>query len=99
MSWVDPGGRLVVLGFAGGDIPVVKVNRLLMRNASVVGAGWGEWLRGDPGALAEVADGVAGLVGKGLRPPVTGRWPLERGREAVEALARGGVRGKVVLEP
>lgn len=63
-----PGGRLIVLGFAGGDIPVVKVNRLLLRNVSVVGGGWGEWLRGHPGALAEVADGVAALVGKGCGP-------------------------------
>lgn len=94
-----PGGTLVVAGFAAGGIPTIKVNRLLLRNVGVIGAGWGEWLRRHPEALAETAAGVAELVGDGLRPPVTGRFPLERGREAAELLAAGGVRGKVVLEP
>lgn len=94
-----PGGRLVVVGFAGGEIPLLKVNRLLLRNISVLGAGWGEWLRNSPTALGEVAGGVAGLVAKGLRPPVSGRYRLEHGREALEVLERGGVRGKVVIEP
>lgn len=94
-----PGGRLVVVGFAGGDIPQLKVNRLLLRNIAVVGAGWGEWLRTSPESLTQIADGVAGLVRNGLRPPVTGRYPLDRGHEAIEALASGGVRGKVVIEP
>ena len=37
------GGRLVVVGFAGGGIPEVKVNRLLLNNIEVVGAGWGAY--------------------------------------------------------
>src|SRR5207248_1070069 len=39
-----PEGRLVVVGFAGGTIPEVKVNRLLLRNISVLGAAWREFL-------------------------------------------------------
>ena len=44
-----PTGRLLVLGFTGGAIPEVKVNRLLLRNISVVGAGFGAWMAGHPG--------------------------------------------------
>lgn len=40
---LDPDGRLLVIGFTGGAIPTVKVNRLLLNNISVVGVAWGLW--------------------------------------------------------
>ena len=93
-------GRLLVLGFAsGGGIPTVKVNRLLLRNVSVVGVGLGEFLNRTPGAQAEIGTGLGKLVGAGLRPPPPVRYPLSEGRAALQSLADGGVRGKVVLEP
>ena len=92
-------GRLLVIGFAAGGIPTVKVNRLLLRNVSVVGVGWGEFAGRTPGAQAMVGAGVAGLVDAGLRPPPPVRFPLSDGRAALEALAAGEVRGKLVLEP
>lgn len=94
-----PEGRLLVLGFAGGAIPSVKVNRLLLRNAGVLGVGWREFLAVHPDAQSDTARGVARLVAEGLRPPAPQRFPLAQGREACEALAAGGVYGKVVLEP
>jgi NADPH2:quinone reductase len=94
-----PGGRIVVVGFAGGGIPTVKANRLLLRNVAVVGAGWGEYLTAAPSALPVVAGGVADLVAGGMRPPVTRRFDLAEGRSGVELLAAGGVLGKVVLVP
>ena len=42
------GGRVVVVGFTGGSIPEVKVNRLLLNNTEVVGAGWGAYVLGKP---------------------------------------------------
>ncbi|MCW2749679.1 MAG: qor, partial [Aeromicrobium sp.] len=63
-----------------------------------MGAGWGEYLRFDPSALAVVARGLQELVSAGLRPPVSGRFPLADGRRAVELLSAGAVLGKVVLE-
>jgi NADPH2:quinone reductase len=92
-----PEGRLVVIGFAGGGIPVVKVNRLLLRNVSVVGAGYGEYVRANPEALPEIAAAVAALVGAGLRPPKPVEYPMAEGAEALRALARGDILGKVVL--
>lgn len=92
-------GRLLVIGFAAGGIPTVKVNRLLLRNAGVLGVGWREYLMANPGAQQEYGDGVAGLVAEGLRPPAPQRFPLSDGRTALERLAAGGVYGKVVLEP
>jgi NADPH2:quinone reductase len=92
-------GRLLVIGFAAGGIPTVKVNRLLLRNAGVLGVGWREYLMAHPGAQQEYADGVAQLVTDGLKPPAPQRFPLSQGREALESLANGGIFGKVVLEP
>jgi NADPH2:quinone reductase len=92
-------GRLLVLGFAAGAIPTVKVNRLLLRNAGVLGVGWREFVMANPNAQAEYGSGVGQLVAAGLRPPVPQRYPLCDGRFALEALAAGGVFGKVVLEP
>jgi NADPH2:quinone reductase len=93
-------GRLLVLGFAsGGGIPTVKVNRLLLRNVSVVGVGLGEFINRTPGAQVEFGVGLGKLVDAGLRPPPPVRYPLSEGRAALESLANGGVHGKVVLEP
>ena len=93
-------GRLLVLGFAAGQgIPTIKVNRLLLRNVSVVGVGLGEFVRRQPDAQAEFVAGLGALVQAGMRPPPPVRYPLAEGRAALESLAAGGVRGKVVLEP
>lgn len=92
-------GRLLVIGFAAGGIPTVKVNRLLLRNVSVIGVGYGEYVNRTPGAQALFEFGVAELVKAGLRPPPPLRFPLAKGAEALQTLADGGVLGKVVLEP
>jgi NADPH2:quinone reductase len=95
-----PEGRLLVIGFAAGQgIPTVKVNRLLLRNVSVVGVGWGEFLRQSPGAQAEVGAGLAALVAAGLRPPAPVTYPLADGAAGLRALADGKIKGKLVLVP
>ena len=95
-----PEGRLLVIGFAAGQgIPTVKVNRLLLRNASVVGVGWGEFVRQSPAAQAEEGAGLAALVAAGLRPPVPVVYPLADGAAGLQALADGKIRGKLVLVP
>jgi NADPH:quinone reductase len=91
-------GRLLVIGFAAGGIPTVKVNRLLLRNVSVIGVGYSEFVNRTPGAQALFEFGVAELVKAGLRPPPPIRYPLSEGSAALQSLADGGVLGKVVLE-
>jgi NADPH:quinone reductase len=92
-------GRLLVIGFAAGTIPTVKVNRLLLRNVAVIGVGYGEYVNRTPGAQSVFEFGVAQLVQGGLRPPPPLRFPLAKGAEALQTLADGGVLGKLVLEP
>jgi NADPH2:quinone reductase len=92
-------GKLLVIGFAAGSIPTVKVNRLLLRNVSVIGVAWGEYLNKVPGSAALFSWGLGQLVFLGLRPPPPQRFPLSEGRAALRSLANGGVLGKLVLEP
>jgi NADPH2:quinone reductase len=94
-----PAGRLLVVGFTGGEIPTVKVNRLLLNNIDVVGVGWGAWTMRHPGALQEQWEGLAGLLRSGrLTPPQPEVYPLEQAAAAVASLENRSARGKVVLK-
>ena len=93
------GGRLVVLGFAGGAIPEVRVNRLLLRNVSLVGAFWGGYAMGKPERCREIGAALDELIAAGaVRPIVGARLPLERAAEALELIDGRGATGKVVLD-
>jgi NADPH2:quinone reductase len=93
-----PGGRLLVVGFAGGRIPELKVNRLLLRNVDVVGVDWGSALLQQPALAAQLARDLAVLVKEGLLEPVVGAvYPLEQGAQALRELASRRSTGKLVL--
>src|SRR6185312_12654148 len=86
-------GKLLVIGFAAGSIPTVKVNRLLLRNVGVLGVAWGEYLNKVPGSAELFAWGLNQLVSLGLKPPPPQRFPLSEGQAALQCLADGGVLG------
>jgi NADPH2:quinone reductase len=93
-----PGGRLLVVGFTGGEIPTVKVNRLLLNNVDVVGVGWGAWAGKHPGALAEQWAAVEKLLRSGqLSPPQPEVYPLDQAAAAVASLENRTAKGKVVV--
>jgi NADPH2:quinone reductase len=93
------GGRLVVVGFTAGSIPEVKVNRLLLNNVEVIGAGWGAYVLSKPELTLEIGAELAKLIDSGaVRPIVGARFPLERASDALLALDRREATGKVVLE-
>ncbi|HET7051865.1 MAG TPA: NADPH:quinone oxidoreductase family protein [Solirubrobacteraceae bacterium] len=93
------GGRAVVVGFTGGSIPEVRVNRLLLNNTEVVGAGWGAGVMSKPDAVREIGAAVADLIAKGfVRPLIGARFPLERAADALKLIDGRGATGKVVLE-
>ena len=93
------GGRVVVVGFTGGSIPEVRVNRLLLANTEVIGAGWGNFVMPKHELNREIGDAIDRLIEDGfVRPVVGARFPLERAAEALELLDSRGATGKVVLE-
>lgn len=92
-------GRLVVVGFTGGSIPEVKVNRLLLGNTEVVGAGWGAYVLGKPEVNREIGAEVGLMVDAGFVRPIVGpRFPLERAADALKCLDERRATGKVVLD-
>jgi NADPH2:quinone reductase len=94
-----PAGRLLVVGFTGGEIPTVKVNRLLLNNIEVVGVGWGAWTLTHPDALSEQWRGLSDLLTSGkLAAPQPEVYPLEQAAAAVASLENRTARGKVVLK-
>jgi NADPH2:quinone reductase len=93
------GGRVVVVGFTGGAIPEVKVNRLLLNNIEVVGAGWGAYVMSKPHLSVEIGAEISRLIDEGFVSPVVGpHFPLERTADALNAIDRREAVGKVVLD-
>jgi len=92
-------GRLVVVGFTGGSIPEVKVNRLLLNNTEVVGAGWGAYVMPKPQVTRKIGAEIDKLIESGhVRPIVRERFSLEQAPDALELIDGRGALGKVVLE-
>ena len=92
-------GRLVVVGFTGGSIPEVKVNRLLLNNTEVVGAAWGAFVMTKSEVSAEIQAELDKLIAGGfVRPPVGARFPLDQAAEALKLIDGRQATGKVVLE-
>jgi NADPH2:quinone reductase len=93
------GGRLVVVGFTGGAIPEVKVNRLLLRNTEVVGAGWGAYVMSKPDVNVEIGAAIEQLIEQGfVRPLIGARFPLELAGNALKLIDDRGATGKIVLD-
>ena len=93
-----PLGRLLVIGFTAGEIPTVRVNRLLLNNIDVVGVGWGAFALGKPGyALGQWDELLPHLRSGALDPPIGARFPLEKAAEGLARIDERRVLGKIVL--
>ena len=92
-------GRIVVVGFTGGSIPEVKVNRLLLNNTEVIGAGWGAYILAKPEVNRQIGAAVDELIAAGFVKPIVGdRFPLDRAADALKLIDGRGATGKVVLD-
>jgi len=93
-----PEGRVLVLGFTAGEIPTVKVNRLLLGNTAVLGVAWGElWMR-DPSFLQTQWLELTDVLESGAVDPLIGAtFPLDEAPAALALMDRRGALGKIVL--
>ncbi len=93
------GGRVVVVGFTGGSIPEVRVNRLLLNNTEVIGAGWGASVLGWPERTERIGRAIEGMIEAGqVRPIIGARFPFDHAADALKLLDERGATGKVVLD-
>ena len=92
------GGRYLVIGFASGEIPKIALNLLLLKVVSLVGVFWGAFARAQPQRnAANMAELLDWYTQGRLRPHVSATFPLERYREALDAVMQRKALGKVVL--
>ncbi len=97
MAW---GGRLLVIGFAGGRIPEFPVNLALVKGYSVVGVFWGTFTQREPEAnAANMAELMQWFATGKIRPHVERTFPLEKAGEALKFIHDRQAAGKVVLKP
>jgi NADPH2:quinone reductase len=93
-------GRLLVVGFAAGDIPKLPLNLPLLKGASVVGVFWGDFARREPKAFSDSVRQLGRWYAEGrLRPHVSQTLPLSRAADALKLMAARQVKGKIVLTP
>jgi NADPH2:quinone reductase len=92
-------GRILIIGFAAGDIPSLKTNRLLLRNVSAVGVAWGATLDKDPSLLSWGADALHRMYAKGsVRPQIGHRFTFGDIPAALTHLDAHQIRGKAIIE-
>ena len=97
MAWK---GRFLVIGFASGEIPQVALNLPLLKGYSIVGVFWGDFVRREPARNRENIVRLLGWVAAGkLAPLISARYPLSGAVDALNALLRREVTGKIVLVP
>lgn len=93
-------GRLLIVGFAAGDIPKIPMNLVLLKGCQIVGVFWGSFVMRTPQKNLENARRILDWVAEGkLHPHVDAVLPFDRAREALERLELRQVKGKIVLVP
>jgi len=91
-------GRLLVVGFAAGEIPKIPLNLTLLKGCAIVGVFWGDWARREPRHFAEAMARLDRWYAEGkLKPHISATFPLERAADALTLMASRKVTGKVVL--
>jgi NADPH:quinone reductase len=92
-------GRIVVIGFASGEIPTLAVSHTLVKNYGVLGLYWGLYQERFPELVADAHADLLRLFDEGAIDPVVDHVvPFERAPEAITALASGATVGRVVIE-
>ena len=95
MAWR---GRMVIVGFASGDIPTIRSNYLLVKNIAVSGLQWSDYRDRDPQWVGRVQAEIFDLYTRGMiDPPIDRTLPLARFADALASLREGAVQGKIVL--
>jgi NADPH2:quinone reductase len=93
-------GRYLVIGFAGGAIPSLPLNQVLLQNRTVLGVDWGSWSAREPAANSVLIGDLLGRIARGeLHPPRPTPYPLADASRALEAIHERRAVGKLVLVP
>jgi NADPH2:quinone reductase len=93
-------GRLLVIGFAAGEIPKIPLNLTLLKGCAIVGVFWGDFLRREPKAFAASITQLGRWYEAGkIKPHISASFPLDNAATAIKLMAARQVVGKVVVLP
>jgi NADPH:quinone reductase len=93
-------GRIVIVGFASGDIPSAALNHALVKNYSILGLHWGLYERVDPESVAACQVELAKLAAAGLiKPLISERLPLAGVPDGLHRLGEGTTTGRLTFHP
>ncbi|RKE18391.1 NADPH:quinone oxidoreductase family protein [Streptomyces sp. TLI_171] len=93
-------GRIVVVGFASGEIPAPALGHALVKNYAVLGLHWGLYVAKDPDAVRDCHAALTALAAAGqIRPLVSERVPLAAAADAVHRVATGDSTGRIAVMP
>jgi NADPH2:quinone reductase len=93
-------GRILIIGFASGRIPSAKMNRVLVKNFSLVGLHWGLYFEKNPQVLQDAQEAISRLyAARKIAPVVSATYPLVDAEVALAALGARKTTGKIVLIP
>ncbi len=93
-----PEARIVVIGFASGQVPQVKANHLLVKNLTLIGLYWGGYMDFRPDLVADSLRTLLGWYSEGrLSPHVSHVLPFDRAAEGFDLLRQRKATGKVVI--
>jgi NADPH2:quinone reductase len=93
-------GRLLIIGFAAGEIPKIPLNLALLKERSLIGVYWGDSTKHDPtGHLANLHQLHEWFATGRIRPVVSERFPLSAAKDAIASIANRQVKGKIVVLP
>ena len=91
-------GRLLVVGFAAGEIPKIPINLTLLKGCAIVGVYWGEFAKREPDRFAESIRQLGEWYRAGtIKPHISATFPLEDAAKALTLMAARKVVGKIVL--
>ena len=91
-------GRHLVVGFAAGEIPAIKINLPLIKGASLVGVFWGDFARREPAANAAMMQTLASWYAQGkIKPVIDRQMPMSELKAAYARMGSREVMGKLVL--
>ena len=93
-----PDARLIPIGFAGGDVPQIPANHLLVKNLSVLGVYWGGYLKFRPDVVRNSLTTLFDWYSQGkLQPHISHTFPLEQAQQGIDVLKGRKSTGKVVI--
>lgn len=93
-------GRLLIVGFAAGEIPKIPLNLALLKERQLIGVYWGDSVRHDPrGHVRNMQQLLAWFAERKIAPVVSEQLPLARAHEAIQRLLDRKVKGKIVILP